>query len=280
MQHRIGLIGHPVSHSKSPSLFQGFFIEEVSDQWSYSLWDLPDIHELNNILQIPHLRGFNVTIPHKTTILPFLNYVASNAWDIQAVNTVITIPNSNRYFQELLKQLDRRNLSLVENTDPSYPLSPDKLLIGFNTDIFGFSQSLNLINKPIHQAVILGNGGSAKAVRFCLESREIPIEQYNRTPSSNPKVSEMEKLIQREPIPQTLWVNTTPLGMAPNIHAMPSLGSANIHATDSLIDLIYNPEETQLMRFFNTHGNTTINGWTMLNFQATQAWELFKIAAQ
>lgn len=280
MQHRIGLIGHPVSHSKSPSLFQGFFIEEDSDQWSYSLWDLPEIHDLNNILQIPHLRGFNVTIPHKTAILPFLNYVASDARDIQAVNTVISIPNSNRYFKELLKHLDRRNLSLVENTDPSYPLNQDQLLIGFNTDIFGFSQSLNLITIPIHQAVILGNGGSAKAVRFCLESRGIRIEQYNRTPSSNSQVSDMQKLILREPTPHTLWVNTTPLGMAPNIHTMPTLESANIHATDSLIDLIYNPEETQLMRFFNTHGAISINGWTMLNFQAEQAWELFKIAAQ
>ena len=151
---RLGLLGHPVSHSRSPEIFAAFFRDEGLDEAEYQLFDLPSIEDFPSFLQaqlnqdLP-LIGFNVTVPHKVGILDHLDWISAGARAVGAVNTV-----------------------LVQQSDTGITLS------GHNTDVDGFAHSLTRMHNPSHpeisNAIILGNGGSAKAVKFVLEQEQIP----------------------------------------------------------------------------------------------------------
>jgi shikimate dehydrogenase len=277
MEHLIGLIGHPVAHSKSPQIFGEFFQNQSLDTWSYNLWDLDIIANLNQVLALSNLRGFNVTIPHKSTIIPYLNYISDDAQSIGAVNTILCIPDNQQAIEQLLQTLNTNHGS----TKKLNPLNPirGKVLLGFNTDYAGFCESFQSISASIKQAIIIGNGGSAKAVKQCLYTNNIPFSTYSRTPIFEQSILDMSALNERIAEPKTLWINTTPAGMHPNIDQMPTIPLSGIHSSDTLIDLIYNPAETKLMRQFKEIGARAINGWPMLQSQANQAWELFQLSA-
>ncbi len=294
MKHEIGLIGHPVSHSKSPEIFRDFFLQTPKQQWNYQLWDLHNIDALNAIVKSPNIRGFNVTLPHKTNIIPYLNFIAADAYRMQSVNTVICLPKKEEPLNQLRFLLQNLQLSLLELNSQFLPPSENddssekKLntvinthyLIGFNTDILGFEDSVNSFNKPFNQAVIIGNGGSSKSVKQLLSNKGIPFLHFSRTPDYTSSVHSMAELQNRKPSANTLWVNTSPAGMLPNVNSMPDIPEFCIHPTDSLIDLIYNPEETKLMQHFQQQGAQTRNGWIMLTSQAKHAWNLFQLSAK
>ena len=297
MKHQIGLIGHPVSHSKSPEIFQEFFSLTPYQHWGYTLWDLPKIQEITVIINTPDIRGFNVTLPHKTNIIPYLDFISADAYHMKSVNTVIRIPATAEALHQLRFQLENLELNLLElNAEILRPLeighfSEKKLtaeidifrahyLIGFNTDIMGFEDSVNSIDQQFNQAIIIGNGGSSKSVKQLLVNKEIPFLQFSRTPNSKDSVLGMEELVHRKPMPNTLWINTSPAGMSPNCDNMPYIPEKSVHPTDALIDLIYNPLETKLMKHFQQQGAKTLNGWIMLTSQAKHAWKLFQIAAE
>lgn len=297
MKHQIGLIGHPVSHSKSPELFREFFTTAPHQQWHYELWDLPNVDELYPIISNPNIRGFNVTLPHKTSIISQLNFISADAFQMQSVNTVISIPPHSKTLEQLRAHLENYNLDLIELdslnakqtsrshfSQQKHSLQTDSIntnyLIGFNTDILGFEDSINRFHQKFNQAVIIGNGGSSKSVKQLLSIKKIPFLQYSRTPNSKDYVLGMEELSYRLPSPNTLWINTSPAGMSPNIDLMPMVPKTSIHTTDTLIDLIYNPEVTKLMRHFQQCGAQTLNGWTMLTSQAKHAWKLFQLSAE
>ena len=267
---RLGLIGHPVSHSKSPEIFREKFDREGFSNASYELFDLPNLENFGAWINqqtnadIP-LLGFNVTVPHKTQIIPFLTTISAEAQAIQAVNTVVVSRD---------------------------PITQEIQLHGHNTDVDGFAKSLEIVNEmrieklnpqsalqtildsAITQAIVLGNGGSAKAVRHILDLQNIPhfTLQRGRILETNTPLNELQIP------PHTLIIQTTPVGMWPNIEAHIEFPFHQLNPTHVVIDLIYNPAQTTFMQKCEERGAITLNGQTMLNAQAETAWQLFKSA--
>ena len=251
---RLGLLGHPVSHSSSPEIFAAFFRDEGLDEAEYQLFDLPSIEDFPSFLQaqlnqdVP-LIGFNVTVPHKVGILDHLDWISAGARAVGAVNTV-----------------------LVQQSDTGITLS------GHNTDVDGFAHSLTRMHIPSHpeisNAIILGNGGSAKAVKFVLEQEHIPFVVWHRNELINHHLS--DTILSHYIQPNTLFIHTTPVGMWPNTQECVDLPWHEIQPTHKLIDLVYNPESTLLMQRFQEIGAMAVNGKPMLQHQAIAAWNLFK----
>ena len=267
---RLGLIGHPVSHSKSPEIFREKFDREGFSNATYELFDLPKLDNFGAWIKqqanadIP-LLGFNVTVPHKTQIIPFLTTISAEAQAIQAVNTVVVSRD---------------------------PITQEIELHGHNTDVDGFAKSLEIVNEmriaklnpqsalqiisdsAITQAIILGNGGSAKAVRHILNLQNIPhfTLHRGRILETNTPLNELQIP------PHTIIIQTTPVGMWPNIEAHIEFPFHQLNPTHVVIDLIYNPAQTTFMQKCEERGAITLNGQTMLNAQAETAWQLFKSA--
>jgi shikimate dehydrogenase len=267
---RLGLIGHPVSHSKSPEIFREKFDREGFPNASYELFDLPNLENFGDWIKqqanadIP-LLGFNVTVPHKTQIIPFLTTISAEAQAIQAVNTVVVSRD---------------------------PITQEIQLHGHNTDVDGFAKSLEIgdemrieklnpqsalqtiLDPAITQAIVLGNGGSAKAVRHILNRQNIPHFTLHRG-----RILETNTPLNELQIPShTLIIQTTPVGMWPNIEAHIEFPFHQLNPTHVVIDLIYNPAQTTFMQKCEERGAITLNGQTMLNAQAETAWQLFKSA--
>ena len=267
---RLGLIGHPVSHSKSPEIFREKFDREGFPNASYELFDLPNLENFGAWIKqqanadIP-LLGFNVTVPHKTQIIPFLTTISAEAQAIQAVNTVVVSRD---------------------------PITHEIELHGYNTDVDGFAKSLEIVNEmrieklnpqsalqtildsAITQAIVLGNGGSAKAVRHILNLQNISNFTVHRG-----EIIETNAPFDAYQIPShTLIIQTTPVGMWPNIEAHIEFPFHQLNPTHVVIDLIYNPAQTTFMQKCEERGAITLNGQTMLNAQAETAWQLFKSA--
>ena len=267
---RLGLIGHPVSHSKSPEIFREKFDREGFSNATYELFDLPNLDNFGAWIKqqanadIP-LIGFNVTVPHKTQIIPFLTTISAEAQAIQAVNTVVVSRG---------------------------PITHEIELHGHNTDVDGFAKSLEIVNEmriaklnpqsalqiisdsAITQAIVLGNGGSAKAVRHILNRQNIPHFTLHRG-----RILETNIPLNEFQIPShTLIIQTTPVGMWPNIEAHIEFPFHQLNPTHVVIDLIYNPAQTTFMQKCEERGAITLNGQTMLNAQAETAWQLFKSA--
>jgi shikimate dehydrogenase len=267
---RLGLIGHPVSHSKSPEIFREKFDREGFSNASYELFDLPTLDHFDVWIQqqanvdVP-LTGFNVTVPHKTAVIPYLTTISDEAKAIQAVNTVVITRN----------KIDQK----IE-------------LHGYNTDVDGFAKSLEIVNEmriekqnpqsalqtisdsAITQAIILGNGGSAKAVRHILNQQNISNFTVHRG-----RIVETNVPFDTYQIPpNTLIVQTTPVGMWPQIEAHIEFPFNQLNPSHVVIDLIYNPSKTTFMQKCEDRGAITLNGQTMLHAQAETAWQLFKSA--
>jgi shikimate dehydrogenase len=237
----IGLIGYPLSHSKSPELFHEIFDRNGLSDWEYKLFPLSSIGELSNLLnQEQNLVGFNVTIPYKEQILPFLSSISPEADHIGAVNTVTVNGNT---------------------------------LTGHNTDAFGFEKSLNANNIQPKNCLILGTGGASKAVDFVLQKMSVGIQFASRkTNEGHLNYTEItgEMLSEFDTI-----VNTTPLGMHPNLDSAPDLPYKALNQNQTLVDLVYNPKKTEFLKRGELAGCQTLNGIDMLRFQAEKAWALF-----
>ena len=267
---RLGLIGHPVSHSKSPEIFREKFDREGLSNASYELFDLATLDHFDVWIQqqanvdVP-LIGFNVTVPHKTYVIPYLTTISDEAKAIQAVNTVVITRN----------KIDQKIA-----------------LHGHNTDVDGFAKSLEIVNEmriekqnpqcalktisdsAITQAIILGNGGSAKAVRHILNQQNISNFTVHRG-----RIVETNTPFDAYQIPpNALIIQTTPVGMWPKIEAHIEFPFHQLNPSHVVIDLIYNPSQTTFMQKCEERGAITFNGQTMLHAQAETAWQLFKSA--
>jgi shikimate dehydrogenase len=235
----LGLIGNPVEHSRSPQIFSDFFSSEGYLHGQYSLFPLDHINAVTSLIHSQsNLIGFNVTIPFKTDIIPLLTHISPQARAIGAVNTV-KITRSDDGFE----------------------------LFGHNTDYFGFDETLSLLPQKPKQAVIIGTGGSSKAVSAVLTTHEIPFIYVSRS---------MGLTLPDQHFTQTLLVNCTPVGMWPNIDASPLPSLAQFDSSCSLIDLVYNPEQTLIMQQCEKNGIFAMNGKLMLEIQAEKAWHIFK----
>ncbi|MDE7438100.1 MAG: shikimate dehydrogenase [Muribaculaceae bacterium] len=242
-----GLIGYPLGHSFSAKYFNEKFAEEGIDN-SYRLFPLQSIDELGNLLEsYPALQGLNITIPYKEKVIPFLSDISPEALAIGAVN-VIKINNYN------------------EGRIP--------ILSGYNTDWKGFSLSLiPLLNESVKSALVLGTGGASKAVCYALKRLGITPHLVSRSHSSSEYIyKDLNEDIIKENL---LIVNTTPLGMSPNVVSCPDIPYHYLTDRHICYDLVYNPEVTEFMTRSAHYGATVKNGLEMLHRQAELSWEIW-----
>ena len=240
----LGLIGYPLSHSFSKRYFAEKFIEEGLTGYRYENYALPDVEKLPQLLRDhPSLRGLNVTIPHKQSVLKYMNSVDHEAAQIGAVNTIV--------------------------------VDSDGMLRGYNSDIYGFEQSLkSFIPDDFNgQALVLGTGGASKAIGFVLGKMNISFQSVSR--KSSPLTLTYEELDQSILSNHALIVNTTPLGTYPQIHRVPALPFEFIGADHFLYDLVYNPTTTAFMQRGLDRGAAVKNGYEMLVLQAERSWAIW-----
>ena len=239
---QFGLIGYPLAHSFSQNFFTKKFEKENLPDCRYDTFSLPSIDDLENIIKTnPELRGLNVTIPYKEQVLSFLYEKSALVKKIKACNC-IKIKNGK--------------------------------LIGHNTDAPAFEQSLKEKLKPHHtKALILGTGGAAKAVEYSLRQLNILYKYVSRKPSA--KSFSYEQLTNEVMKEYSLIINTSPLGMHPNIVEAPQIPYHALTPEHYLFDLIYNPDKTLFLQKGEEQGAAIKNGYEMLVLQAEESWRIW-----
>lgn len=244
---KLGLIGYPLGHSFSKKYYQDKFIKEYIAGIDYDLYPLPQIEDFSDIIQDPAFYGVNVTIPYKQSVIPFLDELSPEAESIGAVNCI-----------------------RIEQKDAK------PYLIGFNTDVLGFMNSLQPLLKSHHQkALIFGNGGATKAVCYALDQFGIAYQIVSRTKTADTiNYDELTIDLIRE---NKLLINCSPVGTAPQVDACPNLPYEGITADHLLYDLIYNPAETLFLKKGKERGASIKNGLEMLVLQAEKNWEIWNL---
>lgn len=239
---KFGLIGYPLSHSFSKKYFTEVFSKEGIDA-EYANYPIKDINMVKTLFSDPLLEGINVTIPYKESILPFLDELSEAVQEIGACNCIRI---------------------------------RDGKTMGFNTDVLGFERSWEKKLRPVNdKALVLGTGGAAKAVCYVLRQRRIPYRQVSR--------NRKEGLIAYDDVSHDmvreyrLLINTTPLGMYPDINACPALPYEAITPDHYLYDLVYNPEKTLFLQKGEEQGAVIENGHDMLIIQANESRKIWNI---
>jgi shikimate dehydrogenase len=237
-----GLLGYPLTHSFSQKYFtEKFQVLGISNA-SYVNFSIPNIQELKNILDTKKdLEGFNITIPYKRSVIDFLDELSEPVKKMGACNCVKII---------------------------------DGKLKGFNTDIVGFQKSLQPYLKPGHQnALILGTGGASSAVEYVFQQLHISYQFVSR--NSSEKAICYNDLTKDILDSHQLIINTTPLGMYPNLDTYPEIPYQFITEQHHLFDLIYNPTETRFLTLGKQQGASIQNGYEMLLLQAEESWRIW-----
>ena len=244
--YKLGLLGKNISYSFSRNYFKTKFEKEQITDVSYENFDIQDISSFPEIIEnTPGLKGLNVTIPYKQTVMPYLDEINEKAKTIGAVNT-IKITGAGK-------------------------------LIGYNTDCYGFEKSIEPYLKPQHKkALILGTGGASKAVVYTLKALQIECHYVSRQASEHVTFTydELNDTIIKE---HDIIVNASPVGTFPNIDACPNIPYQAITKDHILFDLIYNPLETKFLKLGKEKQATTINGLKMLELQAEKAWSIWNL---
>jgi len=238
-----GLIGYPLTHSFSKKYFTEKFEKEGLDDCRYELFPIESITELPGLIsQHPDLEGLNITIPYKKQVLPYLNHTAFIPAGLEACNCI---------------------------------LFSEGQLIGYNTDVVGFRESLRPVLRPDQQsALVLGNGGATAAVIFALQQLGISYHIVSRAlqPGSDFTYQDLnQSIIQSHPI----IINTTPVGMYPKEEYCPDIPYESIDERHLLFDLVYNPAQTLFLRKGAERGATIKNGEDMLLLQAEESWKIW-----
>lgn len=240
MKQQYGLIGFPLSHSFSPDFFNQKF-EQDNIAAIYNCYPIEDIALLPKLLiEVPELKGLNVTIPYKTSVIPYLDFISQEAQQIGAVNC-IKIAGAK--------------------------------LFGYNTDHYGFTASLKpLLHQGIKAGLVLGSGGSAQAVKYALRQMNIAYHIVSHSGQGTYDYADLnEDIIQSHP----LIINTTPLGMYPHTKEFPPIPYSFLSEKHLLFDLIYNPEQTAFLKQGAARGAVIKNGLEMLQLQAEKSWEIW-----
>ena len=244
---KFGLIGYPLSHSFSVGFFAKKFSEEQIDDAIYQNYPLESIEEFTHLINSsPNLAGLNVTIPYKQKVIPFLSALDETAQKVGAVNTI---------------KFERNQGHLI--------------LTGYNTDVYGFEESIKPHLGPDHKkAFVLGTGGASKAVVYVLEKLNIKTDVVSRNPASG-VYKTYQELTSEDMMDHKIIVNTTPLGMYPKLDQLPEIPYGQLTSDHLLFDLIYNPLQTAFLSEGAKKGTKTINGLEMLHLQALKAWEIW-----
>lgn len=234
-----GLIGRPLGHSLSAAYFTEKFGREGIDA-EYRAFELPDIEAIADLPE--NIEGFNVTIPYKRAVIPYLDALSPAAEAIGAVNCVLC-RNGRR--------------------------------TGYNTDVAGIRRSIDLLTgeDTIDGALVLGSGGASAAVQYVLAERSIPFAIVSRDPArGNLTYEDLNAGIVAE---SRLIINTTPVGMYPNVDAAPELPYNAIDGRHLLFDLVYNPRITRFLELGRKAGACTMDGVTMFHEQAEASWRIW-----
>ncbi len=239
---RFGLIGKKLSHSFSKKYFTEKFVNLGLDDHEYHLFEIPEIVQIKEILTLPDLVGLNVTVPYKEEVIPFLTKIDDNAEKVGAVNVI---------------------------------KKAGEEIIGFNSDFFGFRTSLiNWLPKNVNlKALVFGTGGASKAVVAVLQNLGIDYKLVSREPAD----AEIgySKIDQQLLAQYSVIINTTPLGMAPEIDTFPDFPYQYLNSKHFLYDLVYNPTETVFLQKGKQQGAQIKNGLEMLHLQAEESWEIW-----
>lgn len=242
---KYGLIGYPLVHSFSISYFNEKFQNEGITA-KYINFEIPSIENLPEVIDSnPDLKGLNVTIPYKEKVISYLDSMSPEARAIGAVN-VIRITHKGK----------------------------DTILKGFNSDVIGFTKSIEPLVESYHKkALILGTGGASKAIDYGLKSlglKTVFVSRYER-----PGTIQYSNITPEVIKEYNVIVNCTPVGMYPHVDECPNLPYEAMDNHTLLYDLIYNPDKTMFMRRGEEHGATVKNGLEMLLLQAFASWKFW-----
>ena len=239
-----GLIGKTLKHSYSKEFFRKKIeIENRSD--SYETLEFEDVDHLEKFLKErkTDFKGFNVTYPFKEQIIPFLDRIDTEAAAIGAVNTV--------------------------------KVSPKKKLIGYNTDHYGFALTLiDYLPLKKKTALILGTGGASKAIAYVLSTMDFDYKYVSRNGVGD--ILRYQDVTEKVIANHYLIINCTPVGTFPYIEDCPKLPYQSITKNHLLIDLIYNPGETEFLKRGFAKGAIISNGLKMLEHQAKKSWAIWQ----
>lgn len=238
-----GLIGKSLEHSRSKAYFDHKFRENNMPDCRYENFPLQEISGLKDLIQREEfLVGLNVTIPYKTDVIPYLDRLDPVSEQIRAVNAIKIIRDGSSVITE-----------------------------GFNTDAPAFSETVRPLLKPYHRrALILGNGGAAKAVAWALQKLNAGFSIVSRHPGqSDFTYEELDEEIIRN---HQVIINATPSGMFPGIDEFPDIPYEAVSRDHILYDLVYNPEMTVFLKKGMLSGATIKNGLEMLHLQAEMSW--------
>ena len=243
VRKRFGLLGRNISYSFSKGYFTDKFNSENFAGCTYENFDIPEIDAFAEVIKnTSDLKGLNVTIPYKETILPFLDTLSKKATLIGAVNTI--------------------------------KITKKGKLKGYNTDYYGFKKSLQPLLLPHHKkALILGTGGASKGVAFALDELGIPYTFVSRELKEN--TIDYKRINATTFDNYHIIINATPVGTSPNVEAFPLIPYEFFTDKHIAYDLIYNPAETQFLTKAKQHGAQIKNGLDMLIFQAEKAWKIW-----
>ena len=240
MRH-FGLIGYPLSHSFSQGYFKDKFQKEGITDVQYLNYPIPYIDAFKALWDDSNLQGLNITIPYKKEVISFLQHPSSVVKSIQACNCIRKYNNQ---------------------------------LYGYNTDVIGFQKSLTPYLKSHHtHSLILGTGGAAAAVEWVMQNLNINYQFVSRSNGVN--TITYDQLTKEIIASHTLIINTSPLGMYPNVDDAPLIPYEAITAQHHLFDLIYNPGETMFLAKGKQQGASIQNGLEMLHIQAAESWKIW-----
>ncbi|HNW69375.1 MAG TPA: shikimate dehydrogenase [Bacteroidales bacterium] len=240
-----GLIGYPLTHSFSEKYFTEKFKREKISDARYMLFPMKEISDFASLIKRYNFSGMNVTIPFKTSVMGLLDEIDEEAAAVGAVNTIKFIKSSDKLISK-----------------------------GYNTDIFGFEKLADkFVLPPNTRALILGTGGGSKAVAYVLKKRNIPYSLVSRNPV-DPAYS-YQSLTKEIISGHQLIINTTPLGMFPEVDTFPDIPYSCISPGHVCIDLVYNPEMTAFLMKCGHRKAAVVNGMEMLYAQAERSWEIW-----
>lgn len=242
--HQFGLIGKSLEHSFSEQFFSEYFsINNLNA--TYKNLEFKHIEALGKFFEdeVYEYKGLNVTIPYKMEIMPFLDELSDEARKIGAVNTIKIV---------------------------------NKKIIGYNTDAFGFHQSIKpfLTNKH-EKALILGTGGASKAIEYVLKRIGIEVLFISRKPNLQDHVFTYDEINQYMLGACKLIVNCTPVGSYPLIDDEVAFPYQYLTTEHLVIDLIYNPSRTHFLKNSEKKGAQILNGASMLKEQAMKSWQIW-----
>lgn len=243
-QVTFGLVGRDISYSFSRGYFTEKFQKEGIKDYQYINFDLQDILVLKEVISAREngLKGLNVTIPYKQEVQQFLTAIDDDAQEIGAVNTI--------------------------------KLNDDGTVVGYNTDVYGFQNSIEPYLKSHHKkALILGTGGASKAVAYAFKKLGIAYKFVSRTATD--EIFGYHQITEEILKEYTVIVNCSPLGTSPKIELRPEIPYQFLSSEHLLYDLIYNPSETTFLRLGREQGATIKNGLQMLELQAEKSWEIW-----